>query len=116
MLSKKERQDVEVEITKFQMYLNNIGKKFPSNKLIYDHTFIFLRKILGYHNAPIYFNPSPNRYASLLFMWQVYILNELDIFDEDSFNMMNKNNNDVTQMSLQNLNLYIKEITKPIEK
>ncbi len=111
MLSREERQDVEVEITKFQMYLNDIDKKLPSNKLVYDHTFLFFQKILGYHNAPIFFNPSPNKYASLLFMWQPYVLNELDIFDEDSFQNINKENDDVYQISLADIKSYIKSMT-----
>ena len=116
MLLKEERQEVDIEITKFQVYLKDIGKELPRNKLIYDHTVIFFRKILGYHVAPIYFNPSPNRYASLLHMWQVYVLNELAFFDEESFKTINENYHDVNQMSLQNLKLYIEEITKTIKK
>ena len=115
-MTREERQDVDVEITKFQIYLKEIEKPLPSNKLIYDHTVIFFRKILGYHVAPIYFNPSPNRYASLLFMWQVYILNELEIFDEESFKRINENYHDKEQMSLEGLKTYIKEMTKPLEK
>ena len=111
MLTKEERQDVDVEITKFQIYLKEIGKELPSNKLVYDHTVIFFRKILGYHVAPIFYNPSPNRYASLLWMWQKYILNELEVFDEDSFKNINENYHDVNQMSLQGFKLYIKEMT-----
>ena len=116
MLSREESQDVEVEITKFQMYLKEIGKEFPRNKLIYDHTVIFFRKILGYHVAPIFFNPSLNRYASLLHMWQPYIVNELEVFDKDSFRTINENYDSMNQISLKDLELYIKEMTKSIEK
>nr|WP_303318941.1 hypothetical protein [Flavivirga sp. MEBiC07777] len=90
-------------------------KSYLAEKLIYDHTVIFFRKILGYHNAPIYFNPTPNRYASLLYMWQVYVLNELSVFDEDSFKKINEENNDIKQPSLNELKLYIENITKPTE-
>lgn len=112
MLSREERQDIDIEITKFQMYLKEIGKVLPSNRLIHDHTVIFFRKILGYHVAPIYFNPTQNRYGSLLFMWQIYILNELEAFDEESFKTINENYHDVNQKSLKDLKLYITEMTK----
>jgi hypothetical protein len=106
---------VEVEVTKFQMYLKDIGKKLPSNKLVYDHTFLFLQRILGYHNAPIYFNPPANRFASLLFMWQPYILNELELFDEESFEKINKDNGDIKQPSLKELRIYIENMTSKIQ-
>ncbi|MFV0572079.1 MAG: hypothetical protein ACK5M1_06580 [Xanthomarina gelatinilytica] len=116
MLTREERQNVEIEITNFQMYLKDIGKEVPNNKLVYDHTVIFFRKVLGYHVAPIYINPSPNRNASLLIEWQAYILNELEAFDEDSFKRISENYHDVDKMPLEGLKSYIREITGSIEK
>ena len=98
------------------MYLKDLGKELPRNKLIYDHTVIFFRKILGYHVASIFYNPSLNRYASLLSMWQPYVLNELEVFDDESFKTINENYHEVNQMSLKDLKLYIEEITKTIKK
>ena len=116
MLTKEEQSNVEIEIIKLRMHMDSIGKELPSGKLIYDHTIIFFRKILGYHNAPIFFNPTPDRYASLLSMWQIYILNELSILNEDSFRKITKENNEIEPPSLNDLKLYIEDITKPANK
>lgn len=116
MMTRTERQNVEVEITNFKSYLKGVEKELPKNKLVYDLTVIFFRKILGYHIAPIYINSSSNRNVTLLFKWQAYILNELEVFDEASFERINENYHDVDTIPLEDLRSYIRKITGRIEK